>query len=126
MREEELIMEEIQHTSDDFIRQITEATIAKEVQWNAGSDELRDVLMAFLGECTMLYSFEDFEAGADVVLAGYDYYEGEEEVEANIRQGYSLLLVDVEDKELLFEITDEDVDDEKVFPRLITAVETVK
>ena len=125
MREEELIMEEIQHTSDDFIRQITEATIAKEVQWNAGSEELREVLMEFLGECTMLYSFEDFEAGADVVLAGYDYYEGEE-VEENIRKGYSLLLVDVEDKELLFEITDEDVDDEKVFPRLIKAVETVK
>ena len=116
-------MEEMQHTSDDFIRQITEATIAKEVQWNAGTDELRALLAQFLGDCTMLYSFEDFEAGADVVLAGYDYYEGEEEIEVNIRQGYSLLLVDVEDHEILFEITDEDVDDETVFPRLIKAVE---
>ena len=118
-----LLMEAImQYTSDEFIESITAATGLGEVKWAQGSEKLQALLEEIFGDCSMLYSFEDQESGADVVLAAYQYYEGEEEAEEFIKDGLSVLLVDVEAGEVLHEINDDDLENEALFEQLVAAI----
>ena len=110
------------NTVDEFVESLVAATVNKEVAWSVGSDELRDALEEVYGNTDVLYSFIDEEAGANVVLATYQYYEGEVEADEFIRDGVSILLVDAEDFEILNEITDEDIEDTTLFANLMEAV----
>ena len=114
------------NTVDEFVESLVAATVNKEVQWSAGSDELHAVLEEVYGNSDKLYLFLDEEAGAKVVLATYQYYEGEVEADEFIRDGASILLVDSDDFEILNEITDEDVEQPALFESLIEAIETTK
>lgn len=110
------------NTVDEFVESLVAATVNKEVAWNLGSDTLRGALEEVYGNTDTLFSFVDEEAGADVVLATYQYYEGEVESDEFIREGVSILLVDTDDFEILNEITDEDVEDTSLFASLIEAI----
>ena len=70
--------------------------------------------------------FLDEEAGANVVIATYQYYEGEVEADEFIKDGMSTLLVDADDFEIVNEVKDEDVEDPAIFTKLIEAIETAK
>ena len=109
------------NTVDEFIESLVAATINKEVVWQAGSVELQNLLEEVYGNSEKLYSFLDEEAGANVVLATYQYVE-----EEATKAGSSILLVDDEDFEILNEVTDEDTDDAELFSKLIEAIEEVK
>ncbi len=108
---------------EDFVESLVAATVNKEVIWSAGTPELRSVLEEVYGNSDKLYMFLDEEAGANVVVATYQYYEGEVEADEFIKDGMSILLVDVDDFEIVNEVTDEDVEDESLFNRLIAAIE---
>lgn len=114
------------NTVDEFVESLVAATVNKEVTWGIGSDELRSALEEVYGNTDTLYSFLDEEAGANVVLATYQYYEGEVEADEFIREGVSILLVDTDDFEILNEITDEDVEDASLFMNLVEAIEEAK
>ena len=114
------------NTSDEFIESMLVATIAGETTWSQGSAELQTLLEDVYGNSTMLFMFKDEESGADVVLAGYQYYEGEVEADEFIKDGLSVLLVDVAAGNIIHEITDEDVNDTKLFDKLVQAVEDQK
>ena len=96
------------------------------MQWSAGTPELRLVLEDVYGNSDTLYTFLDEEAGANVVVATYQYYEGEVEADEFIKDGISILLVDADDFEILNEVTDEDVEDPSIFTNLIEAIESAK
>lgn len=114
------------NTVDEFVGSLVAATLNKEVIWSAGADEVREALEEIYGNTDTLYSFLDEEAGANVVLATYQYYEGEVEADEFIREGVSILLIDMDDLEVLNEITDEDVEDTALFVQLMTAIEEAK
>lgn len=65
------------NTVDEFVESLVAATVSNEVKWHAGTAELRDVLEEVYGNSDKLYSFLDEEAGAHVVVATYQYYEGQ-------------------------------------------------
>lgn len=109
---------------DEFIESLIVATVAKEVEWKAGTTELQAVLEEVYGNSEKLYSFADKEAGANVVFASYQFYEGEVEAEEFIKEGMSVLLVDDDDFEILNEVTDEDVTDAELFTKLLAAIES--
>lgn len=111
------------NTADAFIESLIVATIGKEVTWEKGTEKLQEVLEEVYGNSEKLYSFADKEAGANVVFASYQYYEGEEELEEFIKEGMSVLLVDDDDFEVLNEVTDEDVADRELFIKLLSAIE---
>lgn len=108
---------------DEFIESLVVATIAKEVQWNLGTPELQGVLEEVYGNSENLYYFEDTEAGANVVLATYKYYEGEVAEDEFMKDGVSVLLIDDDDYEILNEVTDEDIEDAELFSKLLAAVQ---
>lgn len=114
------------NTVDELVESLVAATINNEVVWSVGTPELAAVLEEIYGNSDKLYTFLDEEAGANVVLASYQYYEGEVEADEFIKEGVSLLLVDVDDFEILNEITDEDVENDVVFKTLIDAIEEKK
>lgn len=114
------------NTVDEFVESLVAATVNKEVAWSEGSDELRSALEEVYGNTDTLYSFLDEEAGANVVLATYQYYEGEVEAEEFIRDGVSIILVDTDDFEILNEITDEDVEEAALFANLVEAINETK
>ena len=111
------------NTIEELVESLVAATVNKEVKWSAGTDELRSILEEVYGNSDKLYMFLDEEAGAHVVVATYQYYEGEVEAEEFIKDGTSILLVDEDDFEIVNEVTDEDVEDKLVFNRLIAAIE---
>ena len=111
------------NTIEEFVESLVAATVNNEVKWSAGTPELRSVLEEVYGNSDTLYMFLDEEAGANVVLATYQYYEGEVEAEEFIKEGMSILLVDEDDFEIVNEVTDEDVEDKLVFNRLIAVIE---
>lgn len=114
------------NTVDEFIESLVAATINNEVKWNKGTAELQDILEEVYGNSDKLFSFLDEEAGANVVLATYKYYEGEVEADEFMKEGSSIFLVDDEDFEILNEVTDEDVSDTTLFSNLIKAIEEAK
>lgn len=111
------------NTIEEFVESLVAATVNKEVNWNAGTSELRSVLEEVYGNSDKLYMFLDEEAGAHVVLATYQYYEGEVEADEFIKDGISILLVDEDDFEIVNEVTDEDIEDPVIFTKLIEAIE---
>lgn len=111
------------NTVDEFIESLIVATVSKEVKWQAGSEKLQEVLEEVYGNSDKLYSFADVEAGANVVFASYQFYEGEVESDEFIKEGMSVLLVDDTDFEILNEVTDEDVTDVELFAKLVQAIE---
>ena len=111
------------NTIEEFVESLVAATVNKEVKWSEGTPELRSVLEEVYGNSDKLYMFLDEEAGAHVVVATYQYYEGEVEADEFIKDGTSILLVDTDDFEIVNEVTDEDVSDKSVFDRLIAAIE---
>ena len=114
------------NTVDEFVESLVAATVNNEVAWSLGTPQLAEVLEEVYGNSQKLYTFLDVEAGANVVLAAYQYYEGEVEAEEFIKEGMSILLVDSDDFEILNEVTDEDVEDASLFTRLIEAIEQAK
>lgn len=114
------------NTVDEFVESLVAATVNNEIAWNAGTPELAEVLEEVYGNSQKLYAFFDTEAGANVVLAAYQYYEGEVEADEFIKDGMSILLIDAEDFEILNEVTDEDVEDAKLFATLLESIETAK
>lgn len=114
------------NTVDEFVESLVAATINNEVTWSAGTPELAAALEEVYGNSDKLYTFFDEEAGANVVYASYQYYEGEVEADEFIKEGMSILLMDTEDFEILNEITDEDVEDAAIFATLIEAIEEKK
>ena len=112
------------NTIEEFVESLVVATVNKEVKWSAGTPELRSVLEEVYGNSDTLYMFLDEEAGAYVVVATYQYYEGEVEAEEFIKDGMSMLLVDEDDFEIVNEVTDEDVEDAAIFIKLIKAIES--
>ena len=114
------------NTVDTFVESLVAATLNNEVKWNKGTPELENLLQEVYGNSDKLFSFLDEEAGANVVLATYKYYEGEVEADEYIMDGTSILLVDVDDFEILNEVTDEDVEDAELFSKLVEAIEDVK
>lgn len=112
------------NTVDELVESLVAATVNNEVQWSPGSPELQEVLEEVYGNSDELYTFLDEEAGANVVVATYQYYEGEIEAEEYIQNGASILLVDTDDFEILNEVTDEDVEDASLFEKLIEAIKT--
>lgn len=112
------------NTIEEFVESLVAATVNKEVKWSAGTDELRSVLEEVYGNSDKLYMFLDEEAGAHVVVATYQYYEGEVEAEEFIKEGTSILLVDEDDFEIVNEVTDEDVENPAIFTKLIKAIES--
>lgn len=111
------------NTVDEFIESLIVATMSKEVKWEKGSDQLQGVLEEVYGNSDKLYVFADKEAGANVVFASYQFYEGEIEADEFIKEGMSILLVDDEDFEILNEVTDEDVVDAELFTKLASLIE---
>lgn len=111
------------NTVDEFIESLIVATVSKEVKWEKGSDKLQEVLEEVYGNSEKLYFFADKEAGANVVFASYQFYEGEVESDEFIKEGMSVLLVDDDDYEILNEVTDEDVTDIELFTKLVAAIE---
>ena len=109
---------------EDFVESLVAATVNKEVIWSAGTPELRSVLEEVYGNSDKLYMFLDEEAGANVVVATYQYYEGEVEADEFIKDGMSILLVDEDDFEIVNEVTDEDVEDPAIFTKLVQAIES--
>ncbi|MER1985769.1 MAG: hypothetical protein ABS948_07740 [Solibacillus sp.] len=114
------------NTVDEFVESLVAATVNNEVTWSAGTPELTEVLEEVYGNSQKLYAFFDAEAGANVVLAAYQYYEGEVEADEFIKDGMSILLVDADDFEVLNEVTDEDVEDAAIFEKLVAAIESGK
>lgn len=114
------------NTVDEFVESLVAATLNNELKWNAGTPELQEVLEEVYGNSEKLYSFLDEEAGANVVLVSYQYYEGEVEADEFIKDGMSILLIDDEDFEILNEVTDEDVENAAIFTKLIEAIEGAK
>ena len=110
------------NSADDFIESLVAATLSGEIQWTAGNDALGEVLEEAFGNYQDLYTFSDEEAGANVALVTYQYYDGEVEAEEFIKDGASILLVDNEDFEILNELTDEDVTDATIFETLLAAI----
>ena len=108
---------------DEFVESLVAATMNKEVAWSTGTPELTEALEEVYGNSQKLYTFVDEEAGANVVLAAYQYYEGEVEADEFIKDGMSILLVDTDDFEILNEVTDEDVEDAAIFTKLVEAIE---
>lgn len=113
-------------TVDEFVESLLAATVNDEVAWSTGTQELVEVLENAYGNSQKLYTFVDVEAGANVVFASYQYYDGEVEAEELIKDGMSILLVDSDDFEILNEVTDEDVEDAAIFVRLLEAIESKK
>lgn len=114
------------NTVDEFVESLVVATVNNEVKWNAGTDALHAVLEEVYGNSDKVYAFLDEEAGANVVLATYQYYEGEVEADEFIKEGMSILLIDSDDAEILNEITDEDVQNAELFTNLLEAIESSK
>ena len=114
------------NTVDEFIESLVAATVNNEVKWSKGTAELENLLEEVYGNFDKLYTFLDEEAGANVVLATYQYYEGEVEADEFIKDGVSILLIDVDDYEILNEVTDEDAEDNELFSKLIEAIEEAK
>jgi predicted nucleotide-binding protein (sugar kinase/HSP70/actin superfamily) len=114
------------NTVHEFVESLVAATVNNEVKWNEGSEQLVNVLEEVYGNSDQVYSFLDEEASAHVVVATYQYYAGEEQVEDNIENGTSILLVDTDDFEILNEVTDEDIDDAALLDSLMEAIETAK
>lgn len=114
------------NTVDEFVESLVAATINNEVKWDIGTEALTNAIEEVYGNADMLYTFFDEEAGANVVLATYQYYEGEVEADEFIKDGASILLVDADDFEILNEITDEDVEDAAIFNTLIEAIKAAK
>lgn len=114
------------NTVDEFVESLVAATLNNELKWNAGTLELKEVLEEVYGNSEKLYSFLDEEAGANVVLVSYQYYEGEVEADEFIKDGMSILLIDDEDFEILNEVTDENVENAAIFTKLIEAIEGAK
>lgn len=110
------------NTADEFLESLIAATLNGEVKWDQGTEQLGEVMEEIYGNFDALYSFLDDEAGANVVLASYKYYEGEVEADEFIKDGVSILLVDDEDFEVLNEITDEDVEDAALFEKLMASI----
>lgn len=108
---------------DEFIESLVAATMNNEVAWSPGTPELTEALEEVYGNSQKLYTFVDEEAGANVVFAAYQYYEGEVEADEFIKDGMSILLVDTDDFEILNEVTDEDVEDAAIFTKLVEAIE---
>lgn len=114
------------NTVDELVESLVAATLNNEVKWDAGTPELQTILEDVYGNSEKLFSFLDEEAGANVVLVTYKYYEGEVEADEFIKDGTSLLLIDDEDFEVLNEVTDEDVESAALFSTLIQAIEEAK
>ncbi|MEK4627392.1 MAG: hypothetical protein ABS944_11885 [Solibacillus sp.] len=114
------------NTVEEFVESLVAATANNEVSWSEGTSELRSVLEDVYGNSDSLYMFLDEEAGANVVVATYQYYEGEVEADEFIKDGMSILLVDVDDFEILNEVTDEDVEDPSLFISLLEAIKSAK
>ena len=114
------------NTVEEFVESLVAATVNKEVQWSVGTPQLRSVLEEVYGNSDTLYMFFDEEAGTHVVVATYQYYEGEVEADEFIKDGISILLVDADDFEIVNEVTDEDVEDPAIFTNLIEAIESEK
>ncbi|MBQ0140146.1 MAG: hypothetical protein KBT36_12705 [Kurthia sp.] len=108
---------------DEFVESLIVATVAKEVDWQVGTTELQTALEEVYGNSGKLYFFEDKDAGANIVFASYEYYEGEVEADEFIKEGTSVLFVDNDDFEILNEVTDEDVTDVELFTKLLAAIE---
>lgn len=119
-------VEAIMNTVDELIESLVAATVNNEVKWNEGTAEIENLLEEAYGNFDKLYTFLDEEAGANVILASYQYYEGEVEADEFIKDGMSILIVDAEDFEILNEVTDEDADDAQLFTKLIEAIEQAK
>jgi len=111
------------NTVDEFIESLIAATVNGEVKWNKGDTAMHEWFEASYGNYDRLYTFHDETADTDVVFVGYQYYEGEVEEDEFIRDGVSILLADLIAGEILNEVTDEDVEDESLFDRLIAAIE---
>ncbi|WP_431027787.1 hypothetical protein [Lysinibacillus sp. LZ02] len=114
------------NTVEEFVESLVAATVNKEVKWSEGTPQLRSVLEEVYGNSDTLYMFFDEEAGTHVVVATYQYYEGEVEADEFIKDGISILLVDADDFEIVNEVTDEDVEDPSIFTNLIEAIESAK
>lgn len=111
---------------EQFIESLVAATVSREVKWSAGTANMRGILEEVYGNADELYTFFDEEAGAHVVVATYQYYEGEVEADEFIQDGVSILLMDADDFEIINEVTDEDVENTAVFTKLLAAIELVK
>lgn len=111
------------NTGDEFIESMLVATVKGEVNWEPGDTELGEWLEASYGNFEKLYTFKDTESGSDVVYVSYQYYEGEVESDEFIKDGVSILLVDIAVGEIIHEITDEDVEDASLFEKLVRAIE---
>lgn len=111
------------NTVDEFVESLVAATINDEIKWDAGSDQLVSLLEEVYGNADRVYSFVDEEADAHVVVATYQYYEGEVASEEFIQEGVSILLIDKDDFEILNEVTDDDAEDSVVFEKLMDAIE---
>ena len=114
------------NTVDELLESLVAATVNNEVKWSKGSEELEDVLEDVYGNTEKLYYFFDEEEGSNIVLATYQYYEGEVEADEFLKDGMSLFVIDADDFEILNEVTDEDADDAKLFPALMEAIEEAK
>lgn len=114
------------NTVDELLESLVAATVNNEVKWSKGSEELEDVLEEVYGNTEKLYYFFDEEEGSNIVLATYQYYEGEVEADEFLKDGMSLFVIDADDFEILNEVTDEDADDAKLFPALMEAIEEAK
>ncbi|MER1998855.1 MAG: hypothetical protein ABS882_03700 [Lysinibacillus sp.] len=114
------------NTVHEFVESLVAATVNNEVKWNEGSEQLVSVLEEVYGNSDQVFSFFDEEAGAHVVVATYQYYAGEDQVEENIENGASILLVDTDDFEILNEVTDEDIDDAELLNSLMEAIDKAK
>jgi len=114
------------NTIDEFLESLVAATVNEEVKWSPGTPEIRSVLEEVYGNSDKFHTFLDEEAGANVVVATYQYYEGEEEVEEFLKDGVSILLLDIDDFEIVNEVTDADVEDATIFANLIEAIESSK
>ena len=111
------------NTVDEFVESLVAATINDEIKWDAGSEQLVSLLEEVYGNADRVYSFVDEEADAHVVVATYQYYEGEVASEEFIQEGVSILLIDKDDFEILNEVTDDDAEDSVVFEKLMDAIE---
>jgi len=111
------------NTVDELLESLVAATVNNEVTWSKGTEALEDVLEEVYGNTEKLYFFFDEEEGSNIVLATYQYYEGEVEADEFLKDGISLFVIDADDFEILNEVTDEDADDSKLFTALMEAIE---
>ncbi len=111
------------YTNDEFINSLVIATGNGEMKWAQGDYDLHEWLEASYGNCGKLYILKDEESDSDIVYASYQFYEGEEEDDEFIRDGASILFVDIIAGEILREITDEDVEEGLLFEKLVAVIE---